>query len=239
MRVAPGAPGEAVTVATGDVHAAQIAYFSVDDDHLAVVAEIGVGRKERDRQGDEGFDLDARFLEFAVEFAAGQVCQVVILHADGDAFRHLALEHCCDAQAGRIVLEFEEFEVDVVACKLHIPDQVVEHRVESQVGLERIPADRAGLVHLVYQSDEALVFAGHICGITGLRLAGQLLQGCTFFLGNEPPSTGSMPDQEVEHQSDYRQENDDQDPDQGLDRVLVLGDDVDDGPYQRQEKQDG
>ena len=239
MRVAPRTPGKTVAVASGDVHAAQIAHLSVDDDHLAVVAEIGVGRKEGEGQGDERFDLDACLLEFAVESAAGKVRQVVILHAHDDAFLHFLLEYFRHTLARLVILELEEFEMDVVACPLQVADQVVEHRVESQIGPERVAADRTGLIHLVHQGDEALIRLRHIGGMSGLRRVGKLLQSSAFFPGNEPSATGTMADQEIQHQPRDRQENDDQDPGQGVDGVLVFGDDVDDDPDQRQGQQDG
>ena len=225
MVVAPDSPVEAGAVALGNVHAAEIAYAAVDDDHFAVVAVIGRVRQKRKPDLDERLYLHARLTKTPVESFAEIVGGIIVLHPDFYAFSSLLNQKVRHSPAHGIVFELEELEMDVVSGGSDVAHHVVEHRKELCIKLDIVAGEAyrtvGGFAQRCKVAEFVLGRRDEIAGHPGRALLVDVEP-----LGGDQTAVLVAPSEKiVEDNAHHREESHDQKPCNGVDRSLVLAQD--------------
>lgn len=127
-RVAPGLCAEALHVAKRDIHAADIAHAPVEDSYLAMVAVVDLAGEGRKADGHEGVDLHPTLTHPLIE--AGRdapAAHVVVDDAHLHALGSLGDQGVAHEAPQGVVLEEEEVEVDMVAGRGDVAEQLGEN----------------------------------------------------------------------------------------------------------------
>ena len=224
MGISPVAPLYARGISLGYVHPSGVADTAVDDDYLPVIAVIGVTGEERQPYLQEWLHLHASRLHIIIEFPAEEIGCVVILYPDLNAGLRLRYEYVRNPASERVVLELEEFEMNVVFGGFQVPDQSVEHFLTVRIYLEGIAFEREGLACHPQQFCQIGVIAldsriyklSIIVHYPGLEQIAVLVlhQPFVFAAGTED---------KPEYESQHRKQADDQHPAQSLQRMPVFG----------------
>ena len=119
-------------IAVGNVHAANVARQSVDDDNLAVVAVVGLAGERRETHGQERLYLDAGLAHALIEAVVhAPAAHVVEDDAHLNALSGLVDERIADETAQGVVFEDIDVDVDVVACLRNVAQQPDEEIVAA------------------------------------------------------------------------------------------------------------
>ena len=234
--VAPDSSADAFGIARGDVHSARVSHLAVDDHCLAVIPVVG--RRGEDGQYDwhESLDLDPVLSQPSVEFRPGQVRRRIVDDPDFDP--SLGQSDQCFAQAPSDLVVFENIElyVDVVPGSGKVSEKVSEHVVELGVDLDVVVPQGQGLVgHPEQGCDVRMsvrkfppdrVFIGCHDLVLPFRNPGVLYQAGFFLVCAEHI---------VKHQTETRQEAQDEYPCESRYGMPVLGDQHDDDADQCQD----
>ena len=213
--VAPRPPVGADDVAVGDVHAADVARAAVDDGNLAVVAVVDLAGEERELDVEEGAHLDAgaaHLLEEALVHAAAPY--VVVENPDFDPLARLGHQGVAQAEPRGVVVEDVVLEVDVVVRCGDVTQQRLHLRGAVDVGGDAASAERDGVARVAEQAGQRPVLGRELLPFVGPGLEQLHVDALAHAAREDAPLREVLSEEEVED-----------DPRQGLQRVPVVGDD--------------
>ena len=168
--------------------------------------------------------LDAG-IAHALEKAVGHIptSHIVVDETHLNTLTCLVDEYIGEQSAQRVVADDVGFKVYVVGGSAKFAQQAVEKVVAAAEDFYLVVFERKSPVVHGEEFDQHVVLLGHhqilLPGKVEHRAFGELVHA---LLADEPLFAGVLPEKEIEHQSHHGQEDEHQEPCQGLGRLAVV-----------------
>lgn len=239
--VAPDAPGEAVAIPVGDIHAADVSYFAVDDGDFPVIAVVELVGQLREGHFEERSYFDAGFAHFSEKFRFYPPApHVVVEYAHLYPLSGLFDENRLDGSSQCVVVEDVILQVYEVDSFFEVLDEGVEFALSIGEYLYAVVHEKPGPAQLVTQSDLLAAFGCQsVVGIGFAVVSGvarHALQYAPFALRYHARVAVLLSEKQVENKPTYGYEYQNDNPGKTFYRIAVFKDDNDNREDNREDK---
>ena len=219
-------------ITLGDVHPADISHRAINDEQLAMVTVVGFSGKRREANGQEGLDLNTRLAHLLEETVLhAPAAHVVVDDTHLNAFTGFRYQHVGHHTPQGIVLKDVDINVNVALGPGHVAQQGQEEiiAIGEQFHLIIIKGERETLVDK--EVDDGLHPLGNLqVGLLHKAKHGALGQLVERTTADKSFAPSVHAKEEIEDEADDRDEQDDKCPSNGLHRLAIVQDDMDDRP---------
>ena len=228
VSIAPQTEPVARVIAIGHIHTAQIAYFTIYNGYLPVIAVVYAAGQygEEDRHKRIGFHSGSA-QSFPVATARSPRTHMIEYDPHLHALLHLAYKQIGQATAQMVILYDVELNMYMVAGSLYVAKEAVEHILPCREYIRR-RAEHDGAVRVVVDQLHDGIQLDIVHGFQLCFGDGQIVRlqhdALVYTAADNTPSALILSEKDIDNKPQDGYKRDDQNPRSSLQRIAILAD---------------